>query len=111
MARRSLAALFVLFALRASAVAGTRCTTTCEPTNSDSTYTTQVAQARPTTYNERAMGTVFAPKAEGSATNAGSESYNYSIPLLHLPGRAGMDLDLTLYYNSRVWTVNKSANT
>ncbi|MFB3813667.1 MAG: RHS repeat domain-containing protein, partial [Terriglobales bacterium] len=34
----------------------------------------------------------------------GSESYTFNIPLLHLPGRAGMDLDLTLYYNSHVWT-------
>ncbi len=35
----------------------------------------------------------------------GSESYDYPIPILSLPGR-GLDLNLTLYYNSRVWTVN-----
>ena len=41
----------------------------------------------------------------------GSESYNYAIPILHRPGRAGLDLDLTLYYNSRVWTVDSVGNT
>jgi len=37
---------------------------------------------------------------------AGSQSYNYVIPILSLPGRAGMDLNLNLYYNSRVWDVD-----
>jgi len=43
---------------------------------------------------------------------AGSQSYNYVIPILSLPGRAGMDLNLNLYYNSRVWdidTINSTA--
>jgi hypothetical protein len=31
----------------------------------------------------------------------GSQSYNKAIPILHLPGR-GIDVDLTLYYNSRI---------
>jgi RHS repeat-associated protein len=35
----------------------------------------------------------------------GSQSYNKAIPILHLPGR-GIDVDLTLYYNSRIWTVD-----
>ncbi|HKR59587.1 MAG TPA: S8 family serine peptidase, partial [Pyrinomonadaceae bacterium] len=34
----------------------------------------------------------------------GSRNFNWSLPLLNLPGRAGMDLGLTLYYNSLVWT-------
>jgi YD repeat-containing protein len=33
------------------------------------------------------------------------------MPILHLPGRNGLDLDLTLYYNSHVWTIDPSANT
>jgi RHS repeat-associated protein len=37
---------------------------------------------------------------------AGSQSYNYVIPILNLPGRAGMDLALNLYYNSRIWDIN-----
>jgi RHS repeat-associated protein len=34
----------------------------------------------------------------------GSRNFNWGMPLLHLPGRAGLDLDLTLFYNSLVWT-------
>src|SRR5882757_5279550 len=46
------------------------------------------------------------------STNVGSQSYNYVIPILGLAGRAGMDLRLNLYYNSRIWdidTVNGTA--
>lgn len=35
---------------------------------------------------------------------AGSQSYTYAVPLFHIPGRAGQDLDLTLTYNSQVWS-------
>jgi RHS repeat-associated protein len=38
----------------------------------------------------------------------GSRNFNWSLPLLSLPGRAGMDLNLTLYYNSLVWTKDGS---
>lgn len=38
----------------------------------------------------------------------GSRSYNYAIPLLALPGRNGLNVNLTLYYNSNVWTINKA---
>jgi len=34
----------------------------------------------------------------------GSRNFNWSVPLLSLPGRAGLDLNLTLSYNSLVWT-------
>ena len=34
----------------------------------------------------------------------GSRNFNWSTPILSLPGRAGLDLDLTLSYNSLVWT-------
>ena len=33
-----------------------------------------------------------------------SRNYNWSVPLLGLPGRAGMNLGLSLSYNSLVWT-------
>lgn len=39
-----------------------------------------------------------------SGVNLGSRNYNWSLPLVSLAGRAGMDLNLTLYYNSLVWT-------
>jgi RHS repeat-associated protein len=39
----------------------------------------------------------------------GSASYNRAIPIVLLPGR-GLDLNLTLYYNSRIWTFDSSSN-
>jgi hypothetical protein len=48
--------------------------------------------------------------AQGSPAKApvtvGSSGYNYTVPLLHLPGRNGLDVDLVLFYNSRVWTID-----
>jgi RHS repeat-associated protein len=41
----------------------------------------------------------------------GSQSFNYVIPILSIPGRAGSDLILNLYYNSRVWDVDTVGNT
>jgi RHS repeat-associated protein len=38
----------------------------------------------------------------------GSRNFNWSLPLVSLPGRAGLDLDLTLVYNSLVWTKDGS---
>ncbi|MDQ5846508.1 MAG: S8 family serine peptidase, partial [Acidobacteriota bacterium] len=34
----------------------------------------------------------------------GSRNFNWSMPLVTLAGRAGLDLNLSLYYNSLVWT-------
>ena len=38
----------------------------------------------------------------------GSRNFNWGLPLVSLPGRAGMDLSLTLTYNSLVWTKDGS---
>ena len=38
----------------------------------------------------------------------GSQNFNWDLPLLNLPGRAGLDVNLTLYYNSLVWTKDGS---
>jgi hypothetical protein len=35
----------------------------------------------------------------------GSQSYNKAFPIVLLPGR-GLDLNLVLYYNSRIWDVD-----
>ncbi len=40
----------------------------------------------------------------GGGADPLSRNYNWSIPLVSLPGRAGLDLGLTLSYNSLVWT-------
>lgn len=39
----------------------------------------------------------------------GSRNFNWSMPLVSLPGRAGMDLSVSLFYNSLVWTKQGSA--
>jgi YD repeat-containing protein len=54
---------------------------------------------------------VFASTAGGaaSAVTAGSQSYNYAVPILSLPGRNGLNLNLVLFYSSRVWNID-SAN-
>jgi YD repeat-containing protein len=38
-----------------------------------------------------------------------SRNFNWSLPLVSLPGRAGLDLGLSLSYNSLVWTKSGSA--
>ena len=40
----------------------------------------------------------------GSGENPLSRNFNWTLPLVSLPGRAGMDLGLSLSYNSLVWT-------
>ncbi len=45
----------------------------------------------------------------GGGENPLSRNYNLNIPLLGLPGRAGLDLGLSLSYNSLVWTKHGSS--
>jgi len=42
----------------------------------------------------------------GGSENPLSRNFNWTLPLVSLPGRAGMDLSLSLSYNSLVWTKN-----
>lgn len=44
----------------------------------------------------------------GGGVDLVSRNFNWSLPLVSLPGRAGLDLGLSLTYNSLVWT--KSGN-
>jgi len=46
----------------------------------------------------------------GGGENPLSQNFNWNLPLLSLPGRAGMDLGLALSYNSLVWTRNTGGN-
>lgn len=39
-----------------------------------------------------------------SGVDLGSRNFNWGTPLVSLPGRAGLDLNIALYYNSLVWT-------
>lgn len=43
------------------------------------------------------------------AVDLGSKNFNWSLPLFSLPGRAGHDLSLTLFYNSLVWVKQGNA--
>ena len=47
----------------------------------------------------------------GGGTDPYSRNFNFSIPVLSLPGRAGLNLGLTLSYNSLVWTKDSTAVT
>lgn len=103
------------------------CDVTCEPDPGGSGYGGTFA-ARPELYNARGSSSSIVPKHIGltpgshgldprpgpkssSVILPGSESYNYVVPILSLPGRNGLDLSLTLYYSSRVWTIDKVNNT
>ena len=44
----------------------------------------------------------------GSGENPLSRNFNWTLPLVALPGRAGLDLSLKLSYNSLVWTKSGS---
>jgi RHS repeat-associated protein len=86
---------------------------TCTPDSGSGAYAGAVA-ARAKKLNARGFSSPTVAKAALGAAAAsaagvtviGSQSYNYVIPILRLPGRAGMDLALNLFYNSRVWDVD-----
>jgi RHS repeat-associated protein len=44
----------------------------------------------------------------GSGVKLGSRNFNWSLPVVNLIGRAGMDLNLSLVYNSLIWTKDSS---
>ncbi|MCM3870117.1 MAG: hypothetical protein ND895_05400 [Pyrinomonadaceae bacterium] len=46
----------------------------------------------------------------GGGENPLSRNYNWSVPLFSLPGRSGLDLGLSLSYNSLVWTKRGSSS-
>lgn len=63
--------------------------------------------------NARGTGslTVATEQVGKSAAIEGSQSYTYAVTLFSLPGRAGLNLNLTLYYNSLLWGYNSDNNT
>jgi hypothetical protein len=64
--------------------------------------------ARPQKQNARGTRnpTVAVSGAPGTVPIViGSQSYNKAFPMVSLPGR-GLDLNLTLFYNSRVWDID-----
>jgi RHS repeat-associated protein len=54
----------------------------------------------------------IATQSAGKSTAIeGSQSYTYAVNLFSLPGRNGLDLNLTLFYNSLLWEFNSDNNT
>jgi RHS repeat-associated protein len=94
-----------------------QCAVTCEPDSTSGSYAATYS-VRPQSKNVRANGTVLAPRAavtpnssSSAAALPGSESYSYAIPIVSLPGRNGLDVNLALFYNSAVWTVDTAGYT
>ena len=54
--------------------------------------------------------TAGSASAGGWSYNLDSGNYNFTLPALSLPGRAGMNLSLALSYNSKVWTLDAATN-
>jgi RHS repeat-associated protein len=90
------------------------CDVTCKPNPSSPNYAGTFA-ARSTPNNMRGQSSVLGTVAKGAPKGrlplVGSQSYSYAVPILHLPGRNGLDVNLTLYYNSRVWIHDLANNT
>ena len=104
------------------------CDVTCAPDPGGAGYDNTV-DAMTQIQNTRGTETVYAPETAGSQLLwrtfsssqsaapsrsrivAGSSTYSYSIPIVSLPGRNGLDLNLALHYNSAIWNVNKSSFT
>lgn len=61
--------------------------------------------------SQRGLGSqTVATQVAGNSTNVlGSASYTYAVPMLHLPGRNNLDLNLDLYYNSLVWPLTSNS--
>src|SRR3954467_7822570 len=105
--RRLAVAFIFLFLLAYPEILLASCLPNCEP-NPNGTGYSSIALARPLHYNARKFfdpeDPVNPTKKGSSGITTGSQSYSYAIPVLSLPGRNGLDVNLTLYYNSRVWT-------
>jgi RHS repeat-associated protein len=100
----------VLFLLSAPVVEAQTCDKSCfnpliqpSPDPNPPTGGILVDRAKPS--NQTGLGTLFsAPIPIGGATSVqGSSSYTYGVPMFSKPGRAGMDMNLALYYNSHIW--------
>ncbi|MFY9561302.1 MAG: RHS repeat-associated core domain-containing protein [Terriglobales bacterium] len=102
------------------------CDVTCAPDPGGSGYDNTV-DAMTKVQNMRGTQTIYAPETAGSKVTyhatgngknaaqgkivAGSSSYSYAIPILSLPGRNGLDLNLILHYNSAIWNANSDTGT
>jgi RHS repeat-associated protein len=102
--------------------ASVSCDVTCSVDPGSSGYDS-IASARPKPLNGRGYSSALAPIAQPfnmqaslistnrNNTNVGSQSYNYRVPILTLPGRAGLNLNLSMDYSSRIWSLDPGTGT
>jgi RHS repeat-associated protein len=118
MTRRSLAftalafLVFVLNQPTLSAQTAPICDTTCSPNPTDPSYGGLLA-SRVMKQNARGAHNAVVAMVSGPLKVPrlpGSQSYNKGIPILALPGR-GIDLNLMLWYNSRIYNVDTTNST
>src|SRR5437764_6029954 len=114
--------VFLLNGIDSSAQSTPLCDVTCTPDPGSPGYGS-LAAARPKLLNARGYSSQIAPKASplgmqasvmsanANDANVGSQAYNYVVPILSLAGRAGLDLDLNMDYNSRIWDVDTAGGT
>jgi RHS repeat-associated protein len=81
------------------------CDTDCNNNPDPGSASVQVSIDRAQPINQRGIASIFSAAATtgGTTTVQGSSSYTYKIPMYSLPGRAGLDLNLSLFYNSHIW--------
>src|SRR5262245_56518570 len=80
----------------------------CGPGPTSSGYA-GAARARVIPQNSRGSNGLFGAAAAPGRTenNLGSQSYNYAIPILQLPGRNRLKLSRTPDYSSRIWEIDR----
>jgi hypothetical protein len=102
--------MLVLSLIALTAEAGTTliCDTSCGANTSPTDST--LIQARAAQSAARGTVSVIRPTFSVPKTTQviGSQSFTYSVPMFSYPGRAGMDVNLALTYNSFVWTPSGS---
>lgn len=81
---RQVLVVFMLVSVSAlCAVKAPVCTDVCQPDSTSTTFLPTI-QARPLPQNARGTSSVKAVVTAG--VNAGSQAYNYAVPIIHLQG-------------------------
>src|SRR6476646_1067437 len=105
-----LVAFAALFLLSAPVVEAQTCDNSCfnpliqpSPEPNPPAGGIPIDRAKPS--NQTGLGTLLSPPIPigGATAIQGSASYTYGVPMFSKPGRAGMGLNLGLYYNTHIW--------
>ena len=67
------------------------------------------ASAAPPSQRGTGRQNIASLTAGDSIVIQGSQSYTYTVPALHLPGRHGLDINLNLFYNSEIWPLTSNS--